>query len=175
MKIKPIIPIVSVLIFLALATSCSDQKKEDKAGNLKGEITNKLQEKINLDTIKTVELSEKSKKVTEEWIKYIALNSEMERLENYTVLDVINNASTIENVIDSLEFTISKVFDTKAIKARIITLETHSKLLEENSERVEPNPSEIKELSAKLKLDFNNLNIQLNEVFIIEDNTFQTN
>jgi hypothetical protein len=173
MKNKSALHIVSVLIFFAVAVSCSNQEKGNKADKFDSETSDELEEKIKLDTIQLVKLSDETKKAIEDWNKYIALNSEIERFENYTVLDVINNAGAIGNVVDSLNFTVPKVFDTKAVKARIVTIQTHTMLLDENSKRVEPNPTEIKDLSAKIKLDFNNLNIQLNEVFIIEDNSFQ--
>ncbi|MBZ9778492.1 hypothetical protein LB452_06100 [Psychroflexus sp. CAK8W] len=173
MKNKSVLCKVSVLIFFAVAVSCNNQNKDDKDDKIDSETSDELQEKIKLDTIQLVKLSDETKRATEDWNKYIALNSEIERFENYTLLDVINNASAIGNVVDSLNFTVPRVFDTKAVKARIVTIQTHTLLLGENSKRVEPNPSQIKDLSAKIKLDFNNLNIQLNEVFIIEDNSFQ--
>jgi hypothetical protein len=101
---------------------------------------------------------------------YVALNSEIERLETYSIQDVIDNSMTIRSVTDSLSETIPEIFKTNAILARVVTLKTHSELLRENSTRIEPVLSEIEKLSAKLKFDFRNLNIQLNEVFIIQDN-----
>jgi hypothetical protein len=169
MKLKPIVSILFFFGVICTGISCSDGKKGEAQEN-KAEVPAEFQKEIELDSIRLVELSERTQKVTDEWMMYIALNSEVERLNGYTILDVVNNSPTIESVVDSLSQTVPEVFETNAISARIITLKTHSKLLLENSERVEPNPSEIEDLSAKLKLDFNNLNIQLNEVFIMEDN-----
>ncbi|SDG95425.1 hypothetical protein [Psychroflexus sediminis] len=169
MKLKSLLAVFSFLALWTQAISCADQKKEEPKSETSAVIPAKLQEKINLDSIQTVKLSEKAKRKTEEWIMYIALNSEMERLENYTISDVINNSETIENVVDSLSVTVPPVFETNAVNARILSLKTHVNLLNENTKRIKPNPGEIKDLSAKLKLDFNNLNIQLNEVFIIEN------
>lgn len=174
MKLKSLVAGFFALVILTLAASCTDQKKEEGKSESKAVIPAQLQKKINLDSIKPVALSEKSKRLTEDWIMYIALNSEVERLENYTILDVVNNSETIEDVVDSLSVTVPETFETNAIKARIITLKTHAKLLQENSKRIEPNPKKIEDLSAKLKLDFNNLNIQLNEVFIIQESTVQS-
>lgn len=173
MKLKFLFASLSVLAVFNLAVSCS-QKKEEPKEDPSTEFSAELQTKINLDSIKPIDLSEKTKQVTEEWIMYIALNSEVKRLDEYTLFDVINNSETIETVVDSLSVTVPKVFETNAINARIITLKTHAKLLKENSERIEPKPEEIKDLSAKLKLDFNNLNIQLNEVFIIQESTVES-
>lgn len=171
MKLKSILLNLLLLSFLL---SCSNQKKEDPQEDKKAEISSELQKNISLDSIQPVALSEQAKTHTADWMMYIALHSEVKRFENYTLMDVVNNSETIEGVVDSLSVTVPKTFDTNAVKARIVTLKTHAKLLKENAERSEPNPSEIKELSAKLKLDFNNLNIQLNEVFIIEESTVES-
>lgn len=173
MKLKSLLAGLSVFAVLSLAISCSNKKEETKQ-DTKAKMSAELQNKINLDSIRLISLSEKTKKITEDWIMYIALNSEVKRFEEYTLLDVVNNSETIESVVDSLSITVPEVFQTNAVNARIITLQTHAKLLKENSERIEPNTSEIEDLSAKLKLDFNNLNLQLNEVFIIEESSVES-
>jgi hypothetical protein len=172
------VPFLSAFLLLGISLGCSDAKTKANEENDSSELSSEaLEKKIDLDSIRPIKLLDKTKRATEDWIMHIALNSEVERLKDYKVLDVINNAETIDKVIDSLSITIPEIFETNAVKARLITLKTHSKLLLENAGRNKPNPSEIEELIAKLKLDFNNLNIQLNEVFIIEENPidFDTN
>ncbi|NEV93009.1 hypothetical protein G3567_02465 [Psychroflexus sp. YR1-1] len=173
MTLKSLLTGLSIFALLAQAVSCADQKQEETNSETSVVIATELQERINLDSIPSVQLSEKAKRETEDWMMYIALNSEMQRLEKYMISDVINNSETIKNVVDSLSVTVPPVFDSNPVNARIVTLETHAKLLAENAKHIEPNPNEIGDLSAKLKLDFNNLNIQLNEVFILENNTVE--
>jgi len=162
--------IIGVTLCLLAVLSCVD--KTNKTDSKGGKVTTDqdLGKKIKLDSIKLIKLSPRSRKVTDDWMMYVALNSEIERLEAYSIQDVIDNSMTIRSVTDSLSETIPKVFKTNAILARVVTLKTHSELLRENSTRIEPVLSEIEELSAKLKFDFRNLNIQLNEIFIIQDN-----
>ena len=162
--------IIGVTLCLLAVLSCVD--KTNKTDSKGGKVTTDqdLGKKIKLDSIKLIKLSPRSRKVTDDWMMYVALNSEIERLETYSIQDVIDNSMTIRSVTDSLSETIPEIFKTNAILARVVTLKTHSELLRENSTRIEPVLSEIKELSAKLKFDFRNLNIQLNEVFIIQDN-----
>jgi len=171
MKLKSLRVAVLVVAIVSLSISCSENTDQNSDRTSEEKVSNALQRKINLDTIRPVELSKEASRATEEWMMYIALNSEVERFDNYTVLDVINNAETFNSVVDSLTETVPKRFETNAVKARLITLKTHSELLNENSSRIEPKASEIEKISAKLKLDFNNLNVQLNEVIILEDNT----
>ena len=154
-----------------LLISCSQQnQKNTSTPQDRIEQQNLLNKKVDLDTIKTVTLSPKTKEFTEDWMMYIALESEINRFQNYNLQDIIANSGTINSVTDSLAETVPSIFDTKAVKSRILNLRTHSELLEEHAQRIAPVPSEVKNLSAKLKFDFRNLNIQLNEVFILENN-----
>lgn len=153
-----------------LIISCSQQNQNTSTSpqdNL--EKKNILEEKINLDSIETVRLSQKTRRFTEDWMMYIALESEINRFQNYNLQDIITNSGTINSVIDSLAETIPPIFDTHAVNSRILSLRTHSELLQDHAQRIAPVPSEIKDLSAELKFDFKNLNIQLNEVFILEN------
>ncbi|PKG41386.1 hypothetical protein CXF67_16370 [Psychroflexus sp. MES1-P1E] len=162
--------IIGILFFILSSLSCSDKKNEEDSSKGKANINQDLVKKIELDSIKLIKLSPRSRKITDNWMMYVALNSEIERLETYSIQDIIDNSMTIRSVTDSLSETIPEIFKTNAILARVVTLKTHSELLRENSTRIEPVLSEIEKLSAKLKFDFRNLNIQLNEVFIIQDN-----
>ena len=171
MKLKSSYIKALAVFIVSLSISCSERTDQSSDRTSEEKVSDALQKKINLDTIRLVELSKEASRATEEWMMYIALNSEIERFDNYTVLDVINNAETFNSVVDSLTETVPKRFETNAVKARLITLKTHSELLNENSSRIEPKTATIEDISAKLKLDFNNLNIQLNEVIILEDNT----
>lgn len=170
MRMRFKLKIIGILFFILSSLSCSDKKNEEDSSKGKANINQDLVKKIELDSIKLIKLSPRSRKITDNWMMYVALNSEIERLETYSIQDVIDNSMTIRSVTDSLSETIPEIFKTNAILARVVTLKTHSELLRENSTRIEPVLSEIEKLSAKLKFDFRNLNIQLNEVFIIQDN-----
>ena len=165
-----VLKIIGIILFLVCSLSCSKKKNGNGVSEEKSNISQNLGKKMELDSIKLIKLSSRSRKVTDDWMMYVALNSEIERLETYSIQDVIDNSMTIRSVTDSLSETIPNIFKTNAILARVVTLKTHSELLRENSTRVEPVLSEIEKLSVKLKLDFRNLNIQLNEIFIIQDN-----
>ncbi|WP_019037362.1 hypothetical protein [Psychroflexus tropicus] len=175
MKLKSLLGVLLLLITTVGILSCSNGDKKNQELNSRPSVPSELQDKIKLDSIRLVGLSQEAKAGTDEWMMYIALNSEVKRLEEYTIADLVNNAETINNVIDSLAQTVPKPFETNAVEARIRTLKTHSELLLDNSKRMEPEASIIEELSIKLKLDFNNLNIQLNEVYIMDNSNEVTN
>ena len=167
-------PIAKVMIICLIAcfASCSDSKKQETKSKDVSTSAEYLF-KLKLDTLQVPKLNKQAKEATEEWIHYTALNSEIQRLEEYTVQDVISNADAISRVVDSLVENIPEKFETKAVKARVVVLDTHSNLLLASSKRQQPDPGVIKELSAKLKFDFNNLILQLNEVYIINSQKMQ--
>ena len=162
---SPVAKVMIVCLIVSFA-SCSDAKKQETRSNDQSTSAEYLF-KLKLDTLQVPKLNKQAKEATEEWIHYTALNTEMQRLEEYTVQDAISNADAISRVVDSLVASIPKKFKTKAVKARVVALDTHSKLLLASSKRQQPDPEVLKELSTKLKIDFNNLILQLNEVYII--------
>lgn len=161
-------------IFSVLACKNDSKDNTQKQNTTSTQQSQSLDENLQTDTIAVASLSQKSEEVTREWMTYIALNSEIERLDGYSLQDLVNNSETILKVTDSLQQTVPKELKTNALQARIRTLYTHARLLEENAKRNKPNADGIKELGAKLKRDFNNFNIQINEVFIQQEDSIQT-
>ncbi|WP_127846009.1 hypothetical protein [Psychroflexus aestuariivivens] len=163
-----------LLIFTILACKSDSSENYNQENTGQSEQSKNLEETLQTDTISVTSLSKASEEVTREWMSYIALNSEIERMDNYSLQDLVNNSETILKVTDSLQQTVPKKINTNALQARIRTLYTHARLLEENAKRNKPNPDQLKELGTKLKLDFNNFNIQINEVFIQQEDSIQT-
>ena len=155
---------ISLMVF---TISCAGEDKKQSDGSEENASSAEQMTKLKLDTLKVPKLNTEAKKATEDWIHYTALNSEMQRLENYSIQDVISNADAINRVVDSLVISLPEVFETKAVKARVMTLDTHTKLLLATSKKQKPDTKALMELSNKLKIDFNNLILQLNEVYII--------
>ncbi|MFN2261598.1 MAG: hypothetical protein ABR595_05995 [Psychroflexus sp.] len=170
------IRIILILCLLVSFFSCKDKSETKDKENIEqtqNKSTN-LDNELKLDTIQIAELSDEAKNVTKDWMKYIALETEIERFNDYTVQDLVNNAETILKVADSLQQTVPKNLKTNSLEARIRTLYTHARLLEENAKRNKPKAEDIEDLSVKLKRDFNNFNIQINEVFIQQEDSLQT-
>ncbi|MGM0635792.1 MAG: hypothetical protein ACQESK_06970 [Bacteroidota bacterium] len=111
-------------------------------------------------------LSEEAKEATENWMHYTSMQSEVERMQDYAVADVMSNASTIKKVADTLQRTIPKKFQNKPIESRLKVLYTKASLLNQLSNQQSPDLMEIKKVAEEIPIDFYNLNIQLNEVFI---------
>lgn len=114
----------------------------------------------------TIVLSEKAQNQTENWLLYEAMKSEIERMKNYTLDDAIANSSTILRATDTLLKTIPSKFKTKPIEARVKVLHTKASVLNQLSQKKQKDYNQIKVVAEEVPIDFLNLTIQLNEIFI---------
>jgi len=136
-------------------SSESEQQREDSL-NLKLDIT---------PYVKT-SLSPQADSVILKWPVYNDLKIEINRIDNYNIQDVISNVTTLEKAIDSLQKTIPEQIDTFPVVSRVNVLNTKAKHLLMLSSKQRPPLLPIKRIAEEFPLEFNALNVQLNEVFI---------
>lgn len=125
-----------------------------------------LELKLNIKSYKKVEISQEVDSLVKNWPIYEDFKNEVNRFNNYSIQDVISNLSTVERVIDSLQRTIPKKVDTFPVVSRIKVLNTKAKYMLLLSEKQKPKLNPIMRMAEEFPLEFNALNIQLNEVFI---------
>jgi hypothetical protein len=148
-----------------LICSCSKSSKtEDKT--ISNSIEDSLKLKLDISKYNEIKLSKKADTLTRAWPMYQDLKDEVSRLQSYTIQDVISNISTIEKVVDSLQETIPGAVDTFPITSRINVLNTKAKYMLLLSEKQKPKLGQIKAIAEEYPLEFNALNVQLNEIFI---------
>lgn len=97
---------------------------------------------------------------------YVAMEGEVKRMRDYTVEDVISNAPSILRASDTLIQTIPIKFRTKPIESRIKVLHTKASVLNQLAEKQTKDLEELKQVAEEVPVDFFNLNIQLNEIYI---------
>jgi hypothetical protein len=133
-------------------------------------MTNKTEDslklKLEISKFNEIKLSRDADTLARSWPMYQDLKDEVSRLESYTLQDMISNISTLEKVVDSLQETIPKAVDTFPVTSRINVLNTKAKYMLLLSEKQKPKLSKIKAIAEEYPLEFNALNIQLNEIFI---------
>jgi len=148
-----------------LLCSCSKNgKTEDKTVSNQTEDSLKL--KLEISKYSEIKLSRKADTLTRGWPMYQDLKDEVNRLQSYTVQDVISNIPTIEKAVDSLQKTIPEAIDTFPVTSRINVLNTKAKYMLLLSEKQRPKLGKIKAIAEEYPLEFNALNVQLNEIFI---------
>jgi hypothetical protein len=115
---------------------------------------------------KEIKLSPEAEKATENWMLYTAMQSEIQRMKDYNVKDLISNIPSVLRVSDSLMKTVPKQFQTKAIESRIKVLHSKVNVVNQLSKKQQINYEDLIETANEVPVDFYNLNIQLNEAFI---------
>ena len=157
----------SCLYFLILGLySCQDNNQSSENNTLQKAREDSLKLKLEISPYKKVELNSKADALIKKWPVYEDFKNEVDRLKNYTIQDVISNMPTIEKTIDSLQKTVPKEVDTFPVNSRIKVLYTKAKFLKLLSDKQQPRLNQIKAIIEEYPLEFNALNIQLNEVFI---------
>jgi hypothetical protein len=159
--------ILGFTLLLCFLTACKDEVSKQSQTETKEskQENNLLQQEIRFPKNEIL-LTEEAKKESEKWMLYIAMESEVDRLKNYNVEDVIANAPSILRASDTLMKTIPKKFRTKPIESRIKVLHTKASVLNQLSQKRQKDLAIIKATAEEIPVDFFNLKIQLNEVYI---------
>jgi len=146
--------------------SCSQNGKSKDSSTMTNKTEDSLKLKLEISKFDEIKLSRDADTLVRSWPMYQDLKDEVSRLQSYTIQDVISNISTLEKVADSLQETIPTAVDTFPVTSRINVLNTKAKYMLLLSEKQKPKLSKIKAIAEEYPLEFNALNIQLNEIFI---------
>lgn len=107
-----------------------------------------------------------AREITIDWLAYVTAQNEIENFRNYTVSEVIANASPIAEIMNSLRETVPDQFKTNAIQTRLSVLYTKAKVLEHLSNKKNRPMQELVITAEELPVEFNNFKIQLNELYL---------
>ncbi|WP_454245214.1 hypothetical protein [Psychroflexus sp. MBR-150] len=146
--------------------ACQNKSNSNQLSEAEKAKEDSLKLKLDIKSYRVTKLSPQADSLVKSWPMYEELKIEVNRLENYTLQDVISNISTLNGVVDSLQQTIPAVVDTFPVKSRINVLNTKAKHMMLLCEKQQPKLKDIKKMAEEYPFEFNNLNIQLNEVFI---------
>ena len=153
------------IILLILFVGCNQNKSENSNESQDKENTIALNQKLDFSK-EQVGLLPEAQEITNEWLAYITAQSEIENLKNYTINDVIANATPITEIMQSLKATVPARLKTNAVQARLGVLVTKAKILQQLTEKREVNTEEIAKIAKELPLEFNNFKTQVNELFL---------
>lgn len=104
--------------------------------------------------------------ITSDWLAYITAQSEIDNFRNYSINEVISNATPIAEIMESLKGTVPPEFKTNGVQTRLSVLYTKARVLERLSKKRNPNATEIGSVAQQIPVEFNNFKIQLNEIFL---------
>ena len=156
-------------ILLMILVSCVQDSEKGKP-ETKPRATPAFTQKFAIET-SILPLEASARKHASKWAAYIVLNEEVKQLQNTSVNYLIDNSSAWAQLMETLQATLPDSLASKPVNSRLRVLTTKAKILEQKSHLQSIKPQEVKEIAIEIPMDFNNLNIQLNELFIesIED------
>ena len=117
-------------------------------------------------TKEQVQLLPEAREYAAQWIEYITAQNEIEKFNDATIREVMDNAAPLTEIMQSLQTSVPDSLRSTAVEARLNVLTTKSMLLNHAASKREPNPEEIEEVAEEIPSEFNHLKIQMNEIFL---------
>ena len=173
MKQRILIYLLSIFFFF---TAC--EKKETQ--NQESETTNV----VTIDTMMipnstqglkpSLRLTPKAEEAVKNWSLYQNLSKRLDSLQGVSLGKTKNQLSNLISIFDGQEEAEEAIvnltpdnLESPAIKARLLSVETKLKIVNNYAQKSEPNAQEITTGIIELKNAFQNLNLQVNENFAL--------
>ncbi|MDT0685218.1 hypothetical protein [Autumnicola psychrophila] len=100
------------------------------------------------------------------WIEYITAQNEIDKFDDATLREVMDNAAPLAEIMISLQNSVPDSLRSTAVEARLNVLTTKSMLLNHAASKRKPDPDQIEEVAEEIPSEFNYLKIQMNEIFL---------
>lgn len=159
-------PVMKYWLFIFLSVvliSCKNQENNDETSQNAVDTT-AMAEKIKISD-KSIALEPKPRDFALEWVEFIAAQNEVERLKNVSVEEVINKSAAISQIMQSLQTSLPDSLKSVPVEARLNVVSTKAQLLDQYSHKRKPDPKLISQTTVELYDEFNNLKLQMNEIF----------
>lgn len=158
---------MKTLIFFGLIlTLISCKTEQDGENSIQNEIdTTSFQKEIKIEE-NELSLEPKARNFALNWVEYITAQNEIKRLENSTINQVMNNAPSIAQIMESLKTSVPDSLKSVAVESRLNVVNTKAQLLRQYSGKQNPDAEDIAQTTKELHQEFTNLKLQMNEIFL---------
>lgn len=156
----------NLILFISIFTlfSCKTEKDGEKAAEETLDTT-AFQAGIDIKD-QDLPLQPEARKYALQWVEYITAQNEVENLKNSTVNDVMSSAGAIAQIMESLKNSVPDSLKSVPVETRLNVVNTKAQLLKQYSSKQEPDAEIIVQTSQELYNEFNNLKLQINEIFL---------
>ncbi len=171
MKLRILIYLLSTVFFLAACEKKEAQVQESEETQLLAIDT--LTIPNNIQGLKSsLRLTSKAQEEVKNWSLYQNISKRLDSMQGVPLGTVKNQLSILIAIFDGQGEAEEEIVDltpdnleTPAVKARLLTVETKLKIVNNYAQKGDPNPEEIAHTIVELKNAFQNLNLQINENF----------
>lgn len=154
----------SILMLISIF-SCKQSEQPQKNAASTGIDTTSVDQKIKMPS-QTIRLLPAASAYTSDWLGFVTAQEEIRNFENYSIKDVTSNAKPIVEIMKSMQESVPDTLKSIPVQARLTVLYTKAKVLEQLAARPEYKSKKIAEVAASIPSEFNNLKIQINELFL---------
>lgn len=171
MKLRILIYLLSTVFFLTACEKKETQVQESEETQLLAIDT--LTIPNNIQGLKpSLRLTPKAQEEVKNWSLYQNISKRLDSMQGVPLGKVKNQLSILIAIFDGQGEAQEEIVDltpdnleTPAVKARLLTVETKLKIVNNYAQKGDPNPEEIAHTIVELKNAFQNLNLQINENF----------
>lgn len=169
---KPYI-LISIIIVIFFLNAC--EKKEPQTQEVQTNIiaTDTVTIPISTQGLKpSLRLTPKAQEAVKDWSLYQNLTKRLDSLQGVSLGTVKNQLSFLISTFDGQAEAEEEIvnltpdnLESPAVKARLLSVETKLKIINNYAQKSDPNPEEISNAVVALKNAIQNLNLQINENF----------
>lgn len=157
---------IFLLILLPIClVGCNSNDKKNNSPDQEEEDTTAFSQTLTIPEEEVVLLPEAREQVIT-WVQYITAQNEIENIKSASLNQVMENARPLAQIMQSLKTSVPDSLQSTAVNARLNVLVTKSKVLEQLATRRNRDPQKIAETAEEIPVEFNNLKLQLNELFL---------
>lgn len=158
-----------LLSFILTLSVIACKEKSQPSENLPDYLnqnTATLAENIDLKGSVTVEASPEAREAVADWPEFTSANVEIEKIKNSSLQSFINNADNLYDAVQKINDSIPEQFNNQPVQSRVNVLKTKVEVLNQDLDRPDLSPEQVNQNARDIYTAFQNLKIQLNEVFL---------
>lgn len=168
MRFHSIFFTITVVIVLSGLWSCQNKKKQPakEKHSYVEKNSRALSADLQLNHIQEVRLSSQSENAVSSWINFMSLQSEINKFDGFTLQNLVENSDNLLEAVKSVQDSIPSAFNNQPVQSRLNVLATKAKVLNQNGSRSYVDTTDLQQNGKDIYGAFQNLKIQLNEVFL---------
>ncbi len=163
---------VLLLLSIILVGCHSSDKKKDEDIIYNQKLSKSLSKPLNLEQVSRSHLIPQAKEDLSNWSDFLTLQVEMEKFQHYSLRDLMDAESTVLKSVEKVKDSLPEQFKTTPIEARLNVLYTRSKMLNQYLKYQKNDTLELQKMGAGIYEAYENLEIQLNEVYLQDFSDF---
>ena len=162
-----------IFLFFLLISLYSCEEKQESVQVSPVESSTSFSDELDVNSNRRVTLLPEARQMAGEWLAYATAQDEIQNLQNSTGEGIMDAASNLVQIMETLQATIPDTLRSNAVEARTNVLFTKAHVLHQLSNKKRKNPDEIFEVANDLIVEFDNFKLQLNELFLKTPENFE--